>query len=45
MRADKNNPGLTYTDFWDWLFTGYNVIWALGLAFAYVYYMLTTEEA
>lgn len=44
MRVDKENPEQRYNDFWVWLQTGWNAIWLLSLAFAYVYYLMTTEE-
>ncbi len=44
MRADKNNPQKVYEDFWDWLRTDWHPLWLISLFFAYVYYLLSTEE-
>jgi hypothetical protein len=44
MRIDKNKPGQRYTDFFDWLRTDGNFIWVISLVFAYLAYLLTTEE-
>ena len=44
MRAEKNNPEQVYSDFGDWVFTGLNAVWLMSLVFAYLYYLLTTEE-
>jgi len=44
MRAEKENPEQKYNDFWDWLFTDWHIAWLLGLVFAYIYYLMTTEE-
>ncbi|MBP1706693.1 MAG: hypothetical protein H6Q39_417 [Chloroflexi bacterium] len=41
MRADKYS-GQLYEDFWDWLRT--YPVWILSLFFAYVRYLMTTEE-
>lgn len=43
MRADRNT-GQTYDDFWGWLLADLHVFWIISLFFAYVYYLLTTEE-
>jgi hypothetical protein len=45
MRAEKNDPGQKYNDFWDWLRYDQHIIWLVSLFFAYAYYLLTTEEA
>ena len=42
MRVDKNYPHQIYEDFWDWL--NQHPIWILGLIFAYLYYLTSTEE-
>jgi len=44
MRIDKNDPGQRYDDFWDWLQTGWHPLWILSTVFAYLYYLMTTEE-
>ena len=44
MRVEKNNPQQMYNDFWDWLFTSWHLIWIISLVFAYLYYLMTTEE-
>jgi len=44
MRAEKGNPEQYYYDFWDWLRTGWHSIWLISLVFAYMYYLVTTEE-
>jgi hypothetical protein len=44
MRAEKNDPGQVYDDFWDWLRTDQHAVWIISLFFAYLYYLLTTEE-
>ena len=43
MRAEKDNPGQKYKDFWDWLFN-WHPVWLLSLFIAYIYYLVTTEE-
>lgn len=42
MRSDKNDPRLVYDDFVDWL--RQHPLWMIGLAFAYLYYRVSTEE-
>ena len=42
MRIDKNNPWQTYDGFGDWLTQ--HPLWILGLIFAYLYYLTSTEE-
>lgn len=44
MRTDKNNPGQVYADFWDWLRTDWHPLWVVSTVFAYMYYLMTTEE-
>jgi hypothetical protein len=44
MRVEKDNPEQKYNDFWDWLRTGWHPLWLISLAFAYLYYLMTTEE-
>jgi hypothetical protein len=45
MRIDKNHPEQRYMDFLDWLWTDGNIIRAITLVFAYMFHLLTTEEA
>ncbi len=44
MRAEKEDPGQRYDDFWDWLRTDWHPIWILSILFGYMYYLMTTEE-
>ena len=44
MRAEKNDRGQIYNDFWDWLRADEHFIWVVTLVFGYLYYLLTTEE-
>ncbi len=44
MRAEKNDPGQRYDNFWDWVLADLHALWLISLAFAYIYYLLTTEE-
>jgi len=45
MRIDKNDPSEGYADFWDWLTRSWHILYVISLFFAYVVYLLTTEEA
>ncbi len=44
MRIDKNDPEQRYIDFGDWLRTDWHALWVISLVFAYLRYLLTTEE-
>jgi hypothetical protein len=44
MRAERNNPRQVYSDFRDWLRFDNHVFWIFSLFFAYIYYLLTTDE-
>ena len=44
MRVDKNDPRIVYDGFFDWLQTDNHFVWIISLVFAYVYYLMTTEE-
>jgi hypothetical protein len=44
MRVDKNT-GQLYEDFLHWLRTDRHAIWIISLVFAYVEYLVTTDEA
>jgi len=44
MRVEKDNPEQRYNDFWDWLVAGWHAILLISLFFAYIYYLMTTEE-
>ncbi len=43
MRVDKNT-GEPYEDFLDWLRADAHALWLISLVFAYLAYLLTTEE-
>jgi hypothetical protein len=44
MRAEKDNHEQRYIDFWDWIQTGWHLIWLLSFGIGYIYYLTTTEE-
>ncbi len=44
MRAEKRDPRQVYEDFWDWLQTGYNMVWLFSIVLGYIYYLVTTQE-
>jgi hypothetical protein len=44
MRVDRNDPSQTYRDFFDWITCEWRPVLIITLVFAYLYYLLTTEE-
>jgi len=44
MRIDKNDPNKIYKDFWDWLFNDGHIIFLVGLAIGYFYYLISTTD-
>ena len=44
MRIDNNDPNKRYKDFGDWLFYDGHIIFIVGLAIGYFYYLISTTE-
>jgi len=44
MRVDNSEPNKKYSDFWEWLFYSWHIIFVAGLVIGYIYYLITTTE-